>query len=103
MGHMTKPAWFESSTGSLFVWRESIFNKKSFGFIKIFMKMYCIVEWILEGLFGIISITTIVKPRKEINDYTEGENVEAKFKGKSYPARIIKISGMCSLNLLFFS
>ena len=52
--------------------------------------MFCLVEWILEGLFGVISCVSIVHPRKEFNEYVVGEKVEAKYKGKPYPARIIK-------------
>ena len=55
--------------------------------------MYALVEWVLEGMFSIISLSAIVSPRKEYELYSCGEDVTAKFQGKTYPARINKISG----------
>jgi hypothetical protein len=55
--------------------------------------MFILVEWILEGLFSVISFKSITSPRKEYEDYSVGEEVQARYQGKVYPAKIVKKSG----------
>ena len=55
--------------------------------------MFLIVEWILEGLFRIITFKSITSPRKEYNKYSKGDVVKAKYQGKLYPEKIIEKSG----------
>ena len=65
--------------------------------------MHCLVEFILDSLFGIISCNMILQPRKDIKDYREGDIVEAMYMGKRHPVKIIKLSGMCFQTCLVFS
>lgn len=58
---------------------------------------YVIVLWTLENNYSIINFKSIVSPRKEFADYKVAEDVQAKYSGKTYPARIIKKSGKTSL------
>ncbi|KAH3894858.1 hypothetical protein DPMN_019017 [Dreissena polymorpha] len=54
--------------------------------------MYAILYW-EDSTFTVISLGTIISPRKEINEYVLGETVKAKFGGKVYSAQIYEISG----------
>lgn len=54
--------------------------------------MYAILFW-EDSTFTVISLKTIVSPRKEIGDYVVGEAVKATFRGKLYSAHIYEISG----------
>lgn len=55
--------------------------------------MYATVEWILEGLFSVVSLITITEPRKPLDEYKVEDMVKAKFRGTVYPARIVQLSG----------
>jgi hypothetical protein len=83
-------------SGQLFyVHLQRAFGEEQFSFnIYNFLdlKMFILVEWILEGLFSIINVKSITSPRKEYDDYNADEKVEAKYQGKVYPARIVKKS-----------
>ena len=59
--------------------------------------MFLLVEWILEGLFSVINVKSVTSPRKEFENY---ENVQAKYQGKAYPAKIVKMSGKVSIHYL---
>ncbi|XP_021340048.1 uncharacterized protein LOC110441266 [Mizuhopecten yessoensis] len=56
------------------------------------MRMFFVVEWILENQFSVIPFRNIVSPMK--NRYEENNEVQARWgRGKSvYPARIVKTS-----------
>lgn len=54
--------------------------------------MFAILFW-EDSTFTVISLKTIVSPRKEIDDYVVGEAVKATYRGKLYSAHIYEISG----------
>lgn len=56
-------------------------------------QMYALIEWKDENLVNVYSLTRIISPRKEINEYKVGDNVKANFGGKVYEAIILNISG----------
>ncbi|KAJ8307791.1 hypothetical protein KUTeg_014656 [Tegillarca granosa] len=54
------------------------------------MSLYALIQW--SDLFtSIINLSTVCSPRKEIEQYKEGEYIEAKYQGKQYRAIISEI------------
>ena len=49
--------------------------------------MFPLVEWILEGLFGVINVKSVTSPRKEFENYSIGENVQTKYPRERYTQR----------------
>ncbi|KAJ8313455.1 hypothetical protein KUTeg_008993 [Tegillarca granosa] len=59
------------------------------------MSLYALIQW--SDLFtSIINLSTVCSPRKEIEQYKEGEYIEAKYQGKQYRAIISEI---CELRI----
>lgn len=56
--------------------------------------MFLIVLWVLEGSYSVIKFSDIEEPRRDFQEYDCGEIVQAKYKKKFYPAKIVKKGGM---------
>ena len=55
---------------------------------------YVLLEWTLEpGVHSVVSIRSIVKPRKDFEEYEVDMEVSAMYQGKVYPAKIVDLSG----------
>jgi hypothetical protein len=65
--------------------------------------MFISVLWVLEGAYSVIKFSNVVKPQKEIEEYRLGEEVEMKFQGKTFPAKILQKGGQtkCYFNCSF--
>ena len=64
--------------------------------------LFCLLDWqiqtphvllVSEGKFSIISLKTIISPRKEIKEYKQGEMIQARWSKSVYYAVILEISG----------
>ncbi|KAJ8309873.1 hypothetical protein KUTeg_011738 [Tegillarca granosa] len=61
---------------------------------------YCLLFWYdNEHNWSIVSSNSIIKPRREPDEYKEGDLVLAKFKGKPYNAAIVRVQDVCPLDL----
>ncbi|KAJ8310178.1 hypothetical protein KUTeg_012043 [Tegillarca granosa] len=55
---------------------------------------YCLLFWYdNERNWSIVSSNSIIKPRREPDEYKEGDIVLEKFKGKPYNAAIVRVQG----------
>lgn len=56
--------------------------------------MYGLLEWKNEGLVNVYSLSRILSPRKELQEYEVDEVVKAKFGNQVYEVTILQISGL---------
>ena len=67
--------------------------------------MFAILFW-EDSTFSVVALSAILAPRKELNQYAVGDDVEANFQGKRYKAKIYEIGGKylyIFLHSLFYS
>ncbi len=57
--------------------------------------MFASIEW-EDGFVSIISVASILTPRRELNQYKAGDGITAKWRGKVYSATILEIRGKMS-------
>ncbi len=55
--------------------------------------MYCIVQWEIDQKYSLKTLKSILKPRKQEEDYEEGDLVILKWGKQDLEATIITISG----------
>ena len=67
--------------------------------------MYILVEWIYRRSFSAINFKSITSPRKEYEEYSVGEELQARYEGKVYPARIVKnrVSLLCDVCIFIYT
>lgn len=56
--------------------------------------MFAVIVWAVDGLHSVVRLRTIMKPRKEEDNYVVGEKVVAKWQGSELEATIVSINGM---------